>query len=432
MKTFTLFAVLFLAALAWARVTADETARLLDASTARDHLLSLVAERLEQMPRVAAAKWRDGKAVSDPTREQALLATLAKDAAARGLQADGVAALFTLQMRLAREAQERAFGHWRAEGCTDCAAAPALAALRQVLDGIGGAQLDALYLLAPLDRDEDPPRLSAALQSRLEALIPDAASRAELLQLIDAIGLQSTPGLARARANGVLRFGVPGDYAPFALQQAGALSGADIALAQALAATLGLEPVFLRSSWPGLAQDLQRDAFDIAIGGVSVTPERARIGRFSRVYREGGKTLLARCTDRARFNSAEAVNAPNVRLIVNRGGTNESVARALLPRASLRVYPDNIGVFAEVAEGRADVMLTDDVEAELKSRQDPRLCRSFAGTLQHVGKALWMTPDTALVEAVDGWLGKAMASGDTQRWMDEAMRAAAEAAPHQN
>jgi cyclohexadienyl dehydratase len=96
------------------------------------------------------------------------------------------------------------------------------------------------------------------------------------------------------------------------------------------------------------------------------------------------------------------------------------------------VYPDNIGVFAEVAEGRADVMLTDDVEAELKSLRDPRLCRSFAGTLNHVGKALWMRPDAALVEVVDGWLGKAMASGETQRWMDEAMRAAAEAAPHQN
>jgi len=430
MKTFTLFALLFLAALAGGRAHAAETARLLDASTAREHLLSLVAERLEQMPRVAAAKWRDGKAVSDPAREQALLATLAEDAAARGLQADGVAALFTLQMRLAREAQERAFRRWRAEGCTDCAAAPALAALRQDLDRVGHAQLAALYLLAPLDRPQNPPPLPAGLQSQLEALIPDAASQAELLRLIDAIRLQSTPGLARARANGVLRFGVPGDYAPFALQQAGALSGADIALAQALAAALALEPVFLRSSWPALAQDLQRDAFDIAIGGVSVTPERARIGRFSRVYREGGKTLLSRCADRARLSSAEAVNAPNVRLIVNRGGTNESAARALLPRASLRVHPDNIGVFAEVAEGRADVMLTDDVEAELKSRQDPRLCRSFAGTLNHVGKALWMTPDTALVEAVDGWLGKAMASGDTQRWMDEAMRAAAGVAPH--
>lgn len=430
MKTFALFALLLLAALADARAAAEGTARLLDTSTVREHVLSLVAERLDQMPRVAAAKWRDGKAVSDPAREQALLATLAEDAAARGLQAAGVAALFTLQMRLAREAQERAFRRWRAEGCAECAAAPALAALRQELDRIGHSQLAALYLLAPLERAKDPPPLSAALQARLDALIPAAASQAELLRLIDAIRMQSTPGLARARANGVLRFGVPGDYAPFALERAGTLSGADIALAQALADALGLEPVFLRSSWPGLAQDLQRDAFDIAIGGVSVTPERAQLGRFSHVYHEGGKTLLTRCADASRFNSAKAVNTPDVRLIVNRGGTNESVARTLLPQAALRVYPDNIGVFAEVAEGRADVMLTDDVEAELKSVQDPRLCRSFAGTLNHVGKALWMTPDTALVGTVDTWLGKAISTGETRRWMDEALRTAAAATTH--
>ncbi len=425
MKTLVLSALLLLTVLTGAPAALAEAARLVDATATRDHMLSLVADRLEQMPRVAAAKWRDAKAVSDPAREQALLAALRGDASARGLDADAVAALFTLQMRLAREAQERAFARWRAEGCADCATAPTLASLRQVLDAIGQSQLEALYLYAPRERGVAPPSPPAALQARLDLLIPDAASRTELTQRIEAIGLQAAPGLARARANGVLRFGVPGDYAPFALQQEGGLRGADITLAQALAAALGLRPVFLRSSWPGLSKDLQRDGFDIAIGGVSVTPERARLGRFSQVYHEGGKTFLARCNDVARFSTPESVNTPGVRLIVNRGGTNESVARALLPQAALRVYPDNIGVFAEVAAGRADVMLTDDVEAELKSAQDPRLCRSFAGTLNHVGKALWMTPDAALGEAVDAWLGKAVSAGDPQRWMDEAMRDAA-------
>lgn len=425
MKNLVLTVLIFSAAFAIIPRALAESARLLDASTTRDRVLSLVADRLEQMPRVAAAKWHAGKAVQDPVREQALLAALRTEASARGLGTEAVVELFSLQMRLAREAQERAFVRWQTEGCTDCAKAPALAALRQVLDGIGQSQLQALYLLAPMDRGPHRPPPPAALQARLDALIPDATSRAELLRLIDAIHLRSPAGLARARANGVLRFGVPGDYAPFALQHEGQLTGADIALAQALTSALGLTPVFVRSSWATLSRDLQHDAFDMAIGGVSVTPERAQVGRFSQTYHAGGKTLLTRCTDVARLDSVEAVNTPRVRLIVNRGGTNESVARALLPRAALRVYPDNIGVFAEVAEGRADVMLTDDVEADLKSVQDPRLCRSVAGTLNRVAKALWIAPDAALVETVDAWLGKAIASGDTRRWMSDAMRAAA-------
>lgn len=423
MKTLVLTVILLLATTGGAHAATPLPA-LTDAPAARDVLLSLIAERLERMPLVAAAKWREGKAVSDPAREQALLTALQGDATARGLDPAPVIALFSLQMRFAREAQERAFTRWRSEGCADCAAAPTLATQRQALDGIGQAQLEALYVLAALNRGKDLRPPGEALQSRLDALIPDDTSREALLRRITAMRLQSAAGLARARANGVLRFGVPGDYAPFALQHEGRLSGADIALAQGLAGALRLRAVFVQSSWPELAQDLERDAFDIAIGGVSITPERSRLGRFSRAYHEGGKTLLARCADAARYSSPESVNTPGARLIVNRGGTNESVARALLPRATLRVYPDNIGVFAEVAEGRADVMLTDDVEADLKSVQDPRLCRSMQGTLNHVAKALWMQPDAALASNVDAWLGKAIASGETRRWMDEAMRAA--------
>ena len=405
-----------------------DSVRLMDAPSVRDMLLGLTAERLEQMPLVAAAKWRDGKAISDPMREREVLASIRQDAIARGLEPDAVAALFELQMRLAREAQERAFARWRAEGCTHCAQAPALSSLRQLLDGIGKLQLETLYLFAPLTRDTTPPEAASALLDRLAALIPEAASRTELLERISAIHLQGATGLARARANGVLRFGVPGDYAPFALQHEGELGGADIELAGALAAALGLRPVFLRSSWPTLSADLQRDGFDIAVGGVSITPERAALGRFSAPYHSGGKTLLSRCADAARFSDPARVNRPQVRLIVNRGGTNESVARALLPAAALQVYPDNIGVFAEVAEGRADVMLTDDVEAALKSAQDPRLCRSYAGTLNRVDKALWMAPDAALAQAVDKWLAAALATGDPARWLAEAMQVQ-EAAP---
>ncbi len=430
MKALVLTTLLLLTVVAGARARTSEAPPLLDTPAIHVRINTLVAERLEQMPKVAAAKWRDVKAVSDPAREEALLATLRKDSAARGLDADAVVRFFELQMRLARETQARAFAQWHTEGCATCATAPDLASLRKTLDGIGQAQLRMLYLLAARDRESVLPAIPAALSARLGELVPDAASRAQLLRAIAEVRLIAPSGLARARANGVLRFGVPGDYAPFALQRAGELHGADIALAQALAGALGLEAAFLRSSWPALSRDLDHDAFDIAIGGVSVTPERARLGRFSRVYHEGGKTLLARCTDATRFNSTNAVNRPDVRVIVNRGGTNESVARVLLPRAALIVHPDNITVFTEVAEGRADVMLTDDVEAELKSAQDPRLCRSFAGTLNRVSKALWMRPDPALADAVDGWLEAATRKGETGRWLREAMHAAADPTTH--
>jgi len=230
----------------------------------------------------------------------------------------------------------------------------------------------------------------------------------------------STSRLERIVKNGVLRIGVPGDYAPFAIIRGDSLYGADIRLGRALALAMGVRPVFVKTSWPNLATDMRNDAFDIALGGISITPERSALASFSIPYHTGGKTFLCRREDSTRFADAAAVNRPGVRLIVNRGGTNESVARALFSAVTLQVYPNNTGVFDELIAGRADVMLTDDTEANLKAEQYPQLCRSYSGTVTNSDKALWIQTDTALVGFVNNWLRKALASGMPQQWLKEA------------
>jgi cyclohexadienyl dehydratase len=220
---------------------------------------------------------------------------------------------------------------------------------------------------------------------------------------------------------GVLRIGVPGDYAPFAITRGDSLYGADIQLGRALARAMSVRPVFVKTSWPNLSKDMQNDAFDIALGGISITPERSALGSFSMPYHTGGKTFICRRADSARFSSKDSVNKARVRLIVNRGGTNESVAKAMFPAATLIVFPDNIGVFNEIITGRADVMVTDDTEADLKVEQYPQLCRSDPGTITKSDKAIWIHTDAALLTFVNNWLQKALTSGLPQHWLKEAM-----------
>ncbi len=227
--------------------------------------------------------------------------------------------------------------------------------------------------------------------------------------------------LDQIHKNGILRFGVPGDYAPYAITSGDSLSGADIRLGRALAAAMGVKPVFVKTSWANLAADMRNDAFDIALGGISITPERAALASFSIPHHSGGKTFLCRRADSARFSTAAAVNNPGVRLIENKGGTNESVARVSFPAAALTVYPDNIGVFNELMAGRADVMVTDDTEADLKALQYPQLCRSYPGTITKSDKALWIHTDAGLVGFVNDWLQKELAAGIPQEWLKDAM-----------
>ncbi len=220
-----------------------------------------------------------------------------------------------------------------------------------------------------------------------------------------------------------LRVGVPGDYAPFAMAKGDSLYGSDISMLRALAAAMDVRMIFVKTSWPNLLRDMKENRFDLAIGGISITPERSAIAPFSIPYHSGGKTFICLRKDSIRFTTPTDVNRTGVGLIVNKGGTNESVALAQFPLATLFVYPNNTGVFDELVAGRADVMLTDDTEADLKVRQYPQLCRSFKGTIAKYDKAIWIKNDKALLNFINKWLQKAIKAGQVDGWLNAAIRA---------
>jgi cyclohexadienyl dehydratase len=231
--------------------------------------------------------------------------------------------------------------------------------------------------------------------------------------------LNSAPALDRIHAAGVLRIGVTGDYAPFSLLSGESLAGADIELAQSLARKLEVKPVFIRTTWAHLTDDLNLFKFDIAMGGVSVTPARQALASFSAPYTSGGKTLIARCKDARKFRTLQAVDRRNVRVIVNPGGTNEQFVREKLTHANVRVFPDNRAIFEEIRAGRADVMITDDVEVELQTHRHPDLCRPYGGTYTHSDKAILMPRDEKLVTAVNDWLSAEVQSGNPARLIEQ-------------
>lgn len=395
---------------------------LLDDAAILAGVLDLVAARLDVMTPVAAAKWTAGKAVADPAREQAVLDEAVALAGRMGLAAAPVRDFYALQIALGRSRQEALYAAWRAGGCVPCSPPPDLAALRARIDGINRELLGALYLAAPALAQEDfVERARPIAGQRLGVALPDATDRQQLLAALHAIRFEGAAGLERIRAAGVLRIGTTGDYAPFSVESGGHIRGADIALARALAAGLGLRPVFVRTSWPTLLADLDARRFDVALSGISITPERRAHGRFSLPYQSGGKTLLARCADSARYPTLARVDRRGVRVIVNPGGTNERFVREHIRHARILVHADNRTVFDEIVAGHADVMITDDVEAGLQALRHRELCRTTPTTLSHADKAAWMLDDAALAGAVDAWLAEAIARGLPARELRDAM-----------
>lgn len=224
--------------------------------------------------------------------------------------------------------------------------------------------------------------------------------------------------LAAISAEGVLRVGLTGDYAPFSRRDPdGQYQGADVVMAQSLARALHLKLEVVATSWGTLAADLAADRFDIAMGGVSVTPDRAAIGDFSLPVLRDGKRPIVRCADQARLTSLADIDRPEVRVVVNPGGTNERFARNHLKAATIAVHADNRTIFEEIAENRADVMITDGAEVDYQARRHPGvLCAaSTPEPFDLAEKAFWMTRDRDLKVAVDRWLGASLAAGDYDR-----------------
>ena len=188
-------------------------------------------------------------------------------------------------------------------------------------------------------------------------------------------GAAEAAKLQEIRERGVLKVGSTGDYNPMSYLDpaTGEYVGFDAALTEDLAAALGVGLEYMPTSWPTLMEDTLAGKFDLAICGITVTDARKEQALMSEGYLENGKTILVRAEDAEKYTSLGDVNKPEVRVMVNPGGLNEKFARENLPDVTLIIHDVNQDIPGLIAEGEADVMITEIMEAGYYVGQDSRL-----------------------------------------------------------
>ena len=212
--------------------------------------------------------------------------------------------------------------------------------------------------------------------------------------------------LDRIVAAKVVRVCSTGDYRPFTYRDPqGRWSGMDVDLANDLATRLGVRLDLVPTTWSSLMHDLD-DHCDLAVGGITITLDRAKVARFSTPYLRDGKAAVVRCADAARYRSLADVDRTGVRVVVNPGGTNADFDHATLKNATIVEYPDNDTIFEQVAQGRADAMITDASEIRWQTARNTRLCGVSVEHPFTFSQKAYLIPraDAMFQQWIDQWL----------------------------
>ncbi|WP_433285213.1 transporter substrate-binding domain-containing protein [Pseudonocardia sp. CA-142604] len=237
------------------------------------------------------------------------------------------------------------------------------------------------------------------------------------------------PNLNDIVQRGTVRVCSTGDYRPFTYRDPqGQWSGIDIDMAQDMAKRLGVTLDVVQTTWGTMMKDLGTRC-DVAMGGITVTLDRAQHALYSAPYLRDGKAAIVRCADSSKYRTLADIDRPGVRVVVNPDGTNADFDKANIHHASIENYPDNNTIFGQVVANKADAMFTDASEIRWETKANPQLCGESIDHPFTFEQKAYLIPqsDPALQQWVDQWLNIAQNDGTyaaiSQKWTGQVIGA---------
>lgn len=132
-------------------------------------------------------------------------------------------------------------------------------------------------------------------------------------------------------------------------------------LAQAIFGPAGVAIEYVDTQWGTAVAGLQSDRFDL-LGGFNRTPERAKAVDFTRPIGAHRMGVLTLEDDTARYQTWDGIDQPTVRLAAIDGSAAVTLLQPRLRRAQWVIVPNSEAMQLEVESGRANAMLTNDIQ----------------------------------------------------------------------
>jgi polar amino acid transport system substrate-binding protein len=171
---------------------------------------------------------------------------------------------------------------------------------------------------------------------------------------------KTSPTLRQVLERGELRVGLEVGYMPFEMvDKGGAIIGFDVDLARLMARKLGVKLEVVNQGWDGIIPALLTGKFDVTLGGMTITPERARSVDFTDPYVTIGQTVLLSRKLAGKITNYRQLNDPQYQVLSKLGTTGEIAMRKHFQRAQLRTFEHQAEAAIEVRNGRGDAFVYD-------------------------------------------------------------------------
>lgn len=215
-----------------------------------------------------------------------------------------------------------------------------------------------------------------------------------------------------------LRVGMELSYPPFEMtDEQGRPAGVSVDLARALGAHLRREVVIENMGFDGLIPALKTGKVDLVLSSMTATPQRAESIDFSEPYLRTGLCLLAG-RDSPVKSIADA-DAPGRVIAVKQGTTGHLYATANLKQAKVLVLDKESSAVLEVAQGKADAFIYDQLSIWQNGRRHEATTRTLLAPFQTEAWAVGLRKgDDALREQVNAFLRDFKARGGFERLGD--------------
>jgi polar amino acid transport system substrate-binding protein len=190
--------------------------------------------------------------------------------------------------------------------------------------------------------------------------------------------------------------------------------GFDVEVAEEIAKGLGRKPHFVQVAFSAIDQSVARGDFDIGMSGVEDTPPRRAALAATIPYFEFHEVLTVREADRDRFRTLDDLRGHRVGTL---GGTiaYDRLLEAQKDGIVLVSYDDDVHPYEDLAQGRLDAVLLDNIIAVRSMRRVPGLYMQPKPVMTGHYVAVLAKENTALRDQVDAILRARMRDGTLER-----------------